>query len=231
MTNTTTSENGRNVANWERLVSAGLGALLVARSWRNSWTGTAVGAALTYRGLSGHCHVYEALGHSSASGEEGTVSFSRSVTIAKPAEEIFRFFLQDVHDLARLTGPVIVSQRQDDGTYRFSVSGPAGTYRWTARLLEIEPGRSLSWETIEGDIDNWGTIDLSESARGTVLKVSLAYRVPGGNLTATLARLTGDEPHETLERALWQLKSHLEVGEAPTIEGQPMGAGRERLNG
>ncbi|MGE0491354.1 MAG: SDR family NAD(P)-dependent oxidoreductase [Vulcanimicrobiota bacterium] len=45
----------------ERLLSTGLGALLAARSWDRSWTGTLLGAALVFRGLSGYCPVYQKL--------------------------------------------------------------------------------------------------------------------------------------------------------------------------
>lgn len=222
--------NGHNVADWERLLSAGLGGLLLAGSWRRSWAGAALGAALAYRGVAGHCHVYQALGLNSADGEvlPGTVEFSRSVTVNKSPEELFRFFVNETDKMARWASPVLESRKLADGRYHWTVDGPGGEYSWTSRLTEAEPGRRIVWESEEGDVDNWGGVSFQETPRGTRVTVEIGYKIPGGRLTSALARLTGDEPHESLEGALRQLKAHLEAGEVPTIEGQPVGAGQER---
>lgn len=81
-------ENGRqpqqvNVSSWERVLSAGTGTLILSKSLGRSLPGTVLGAALAYRGLSGHCHLYDALSISTADGEHavGPVSVLRNIGV------------------------------------------------------------------------------------------------------------------------------------------------------
>ena len=68
------SSNCENVGSTERVVSAGLGGLLVASGiFRGRLPGlllTAVGASLLYRGLSGYCALYQQLGMSTCELDE-----------------------------------------------------------------------------------------------------------------------------------------------------------------
>src|SRR5947209_8229034 len=65
-----------------------------------SWAGLALagtGGALVYRGLSGHCHLYQSLGintaestrHGGVAGYRG-VKVEKAVTIHRPADELYR---------------------------------------------------------------------------------------------------------------------------------------------
>ena len=70
-----------NVGEMERWLSLIGGSALVLYSLRRSLGGlfmTLVGGALTYRGLTGHCHLYQAMGVSSA--EEETHEESMIIT-------------------------------------------------------------------------------------------------------------------------------------------------------
>src|SRR5437764_14133313 len=86
-----------NVGSQERLFSLLGGGVLAAyglsRGTTNGLLLAGVGAALAYRGATGHCDVYQALGHSSANGSaRSTVPARRaarveeSVTILRPRE-------------------------------------------------------------------------------------------------------------------------------------------------
>jgi uncharacterized membrane protein len=63
-----------NVGDMERQASMWGGTLLAACGLlKGSMSGlalAAIGAALIYRGHTGHCHLYEAFGHSTAEGEQ-----------------------------------------------------------------------------------------------------------------------------------------------------------------
>jgi hypothetical protein len=52
------------------------------------------------------------------------------------------------------------------------------------------------------------------------------YNVPGGRVTAALARLFGQAPEQLAAEDLRRLKQILETGEIATIEGQPSGRAR-----
>src|SRR5918998_4474120 len=97
-----------NVGQVERWASAvGGGALAVYGLTRGSLGGVAlalVGAALLQRGYSGHCNLYEAIGYNSAGDAslrnqenvsvpaERGIKVEESVTINRPAGELYRFW-------------------------------------------------------------------------------------------------------------------------------------------
>jgi uncharacterized membrane protein len=66
--------SGVNVGETERQISMWGGTVLAAygllKGSLSGLTLTALGAALLYRGHTGHCHMYEALGYSTADGEQ-----------------------------------------------------------------------------------------------------------------------------------------------------------------
>ncbi|MFA5505070.1 MAG: YgaP-like transmembrane domain [Vulcanimicrobiota bacterium] len=236
MNNENIESNGQksrhvNVASWERFVSAGAGGLLLTKSLGRSLPGTVLGAALAYRGLSGHCHLYESLNHSTAPEEHqsGEVRVLRVVTIEAPREELFQFFRHTPDRFAEIMSPLAEVTPLGDDRYRFLIKGPFKTYESITRVHNTREPESFEWDTESGEVEHRGSLRLQTSPWGTEVSVEVCYRVPGGHLTSALSRLTGREPHETLERALRQVKARFETGEVPTVEGQPMGAGKQRL--
>ena len=229
-------ENGHqpqqiNVSSWERLLSASTGGLILSKSLGRSLPGTVLGAALAYRGLSGHCHLYDLLNVSTA--EEGTptgeVRVLRVVTIDASQEELFEFFRHEPGRFAAIMTPLAGVEPLGEDRYRFQIEGPFKTYETVTRVLASEKPRGFNWESESGDVEHHGSVKLRETAQGTEVEVEVSYRVPGGHFTSTVARLTGMAPKETLERALRQVKARFETGEVPTVEGQPMGAGKQQL--
>src|SRR4051812_44804361 len=92
-----------NVGAGERLASMAMGGLLVSWAIRKRTPATMaagiVGADLIYRGASGHCQLYDALGVNTAAtkvaGEQISSSapeVQRSITINRPPEELFAFW-------------------------------------------------------------------------------------------------------------------------------------------
>lgn len=229
-------ENGHqpqqvNVSSWERLLSAGTGGLILSKALGRSLPGTVVGAALAYRGLSGHCHLYNLLNLSTAEEARpvGQVSLLRVVTIDAPQERVFDFFRNKPEQFASIMTPLAAVEPLGDDRYRFQIKGPFKTYESITRVVSSEEPHSFHWESESGDVDHQGSLSLCETDRGTEVEVEVAYRVPGGHFTSNLSRLTGMAPKETLQRALRQVKARFETGEVPTIEGQPMGAGKQQL--
>jgi len=86
---------GVNVGKGERIASAvGGGSLLAYGIARRGVPGTIlglVGGILAYRGVTGHCDVYEKLGHSSAGPGPG-LQMRHSLTVNAPADELYRYW-------------------------------------------------------------------------------------------------------------------------------------------
>jgi uncharacterized membrane protein len=227
------TQNGEstNVAPWERLFSIGAGTMVFTRSLGRSLPGAILGAALAYRGVSGHCHLYDSLGVSTADGETGPgeVTVTRVVTIDAPPQQLYEFFVGQTNRFEEIMNPVTSVEKIDEDRYRFSIKGPLKNYESITRIHDRKEPDSFAWTTESGDVEHTGCVSFKESKRGTEVRVDIRYRVPGGELVAALARVTGMAPNETLERSLKQLKAKFETGEIPTIEGQPVGAGRGLL--
>lgn len=67
-----TDPNSTNVGETERLLSMfGAGVFATCGLLRGSLTFMALGAGLAYRGFTGHCHLYEALGQNTAEESNG----------------------------------------------------------------------------------------------------------------------------------------------------------------
>jgi hypothetical protein len=99
---------------------------------------------------------------------------------------------------------------------------------WDAEIVAEDPGRVITWRSLEGsDVDNAGAVvfEAAPGGRGTILKVNIQYNPPGGVVGATVAKLFGEEPNQQLEDDLRRLKQVLEVGEVVVSDATIFGAG------
>jgi len=187
---------------------------------------TCAGGYLFYRSLSGHCPVYQALGVTTAQAMSDSLHVEKSVTINRPAEELYRFW-RDFANLPRfmkhLDSVSVSGQRRS----HWVATGPAGTnVKWDAEITEDRPNELIAWRSLEGaDVANAGTVRFEPTAggRGTVVRVVLDYTPPAGALGAAVAKLFGEEPRQQVEGDLRRFKNIMEAGEIPTTTGQPEG--------
>jgi uncharacterized membrane protein len=241
-----------NVNGTERWISVVLGSAAAAYGLsRRSVGGVALaglGGALLWRGASGRCPVYEALGITSvaeADGDRSNVSVpygkgirvEQSVTIALRAEEIYSFF-RDFENLPRFLSHLKSVTVLDEKRSHWAAKGPAGgDAEWDAEIINEIPNELIGWRSVEGSqVDNAGSIHFKPAAgdRGTDVKVILRYDPPGGLLGAMTARIFGEDPAHQVKEDLRALKMLLETGEIATTDGQPNGVPsrarfRERL--
>lgn len=225
-----------NVNSAERGASALLGgALLIWGLRRRSLVGAALTLAageLLYRGISGHCHLYQTLGLNTAEGRgwqeagtpPGAVSVERSITIGKSSEEVYRLW-REPETLYRIMGHFAAVTPVSHNLTHWRVRGPFGqTLEWDARVVEDFPGELLGWESIEGaKLPNEGVVRFQPApeGRGTEVTMRLRFLPPGGKLGAAAMKLLPLAPGLLISKALRRFKSLVETGEMPTTEGQP----------
>ncbi len=144
---------------------------------------------------------------------------TRSVTIAKPREEVYAFW----RDLTKLGQVMENIERIDDlgnGRSHWVVKAPAGqTVQWDARFTADEPGRRLAWTSEEGaEVENHGTVEFRDApgGRGCEVHAEIVYKPPGGALGKLVASLFQTEPGLQAKRDLRRLKMLLETGEIAT---------------
>jgi uncharacterized membrane protein len=216
---------GVNVGNHERLASVLTGGSLVALGIaRRGVPGTLLGllgGALVYRGATGHCDVYQALGHSSAGADPG-LRLRASVTVNAPPDELYRTW-RTLEDLPRFMKHVKSVRRTAPLESRWMAVTPAGrTIEWSARITAEEEGRFLSWESLPGsDLVHRGFVRFRPAvgSRGTVVELEMRYEPLSGRPGAAIATLFGKGAELEMLEDLRCFKQLMEAGEIATNEG------------
>lgn len=149
-----------------------------------------------------------------SSGEPLTLR--KSVTIQSTPGELYAFW-RDLENLPRFMDHLESVTTTTDGRSHWVARAPAGTsVEWDAEIVEDEPGRLISWRSLEGaDVDNAGSVRFEEApgGRGTVVSVEIEYTPPGGMLGSAVAELFGEEPEQQVSDDLRRLKQVIETGE------------------
>lgn len=231
---------GVNVGSNERLISAiGGGALAIYGLTRGSFGGIVlglVGGALVYRGVTGHCDTYEAMGVNTArEGARGSrvsvpgnrgIKIEKSVTVNRSASELYAYW-RNFENLPRFMDHLESVTVQDDKRSHWVAKAPAGTtVEWDAEIINEKENELIAWRSLEGaDVDNAGSVRFSEATggRGTIVKVSLEYDPPAGIIGSLVAKLFGEEPSHQVQEDLQRFKQVMETGDRPTTEGQSSG--------
>lgn len=226
----------KNVGDRERILSAvagvALGAVGIHRKDIPGLIVASLAGALIYRGASGHCSAYSALGINTANppdnAKQDLLEISESYFVNKPAGELYAFW----HDFERL--PEFMShlkavQKIDARQSHWIAAAPwlyGGEVEWDAEVIEDELNRRIVWQSLPGaDVQHRGAVEFAQALgdRGTMVRVQLSYAPPLGQLGRWTAKLFGEEPEQQVREDLRNFKRLMEVGEIPTIEGQPRG--------
>lgn len=156
----------------------------------------------------------------------GEVHLEKSLTINRSPEECYRFW-HDFENFPRFMRHLESIRITGDNRMRWKAKGPAGlVVEWDAELTEDVPGERLSWRSLQhAEVDNAGTVrfEPAPGGRGTIVRVQMSYRPPGGAAGTLIAKLFGEEPSQQIDEDLRRFKWLLETGEIPTTIGQPSG--------
>jgi uncharacterized membrane protein len=137
-----------------------------------------------------------------------------SVEVQAPVEDVFRYwsnfenfpsFMSNV-DEVRMTG-------QD--TSHWKVKGPLGkSVQFDAKTTEMDPGRGIGWNTIEGDVMTSGEARFEEVAPGrTRIDVTMNYSDPPGGAVGEAVANVLSSPERNLKEDLQNFAKIVERGE------------------
>ena len=137
------------------------GALVVFGLSRMSLGGVvlaAVGAALGYRGVTGHCDVYERLGIDAGSARRNVgnlgVKVDESIVFNASPQRVYDIW-RNLQNLPRLLSHVDRVEVVDATRSRWTVKGPAGApISWDAELINDKPGELIAWRTTDSTPDS-----------------------------------------------------------------------------
>lgn len=235
--NTCPTSCSTNVGELERMASIAGGVALAfiglnSRSTRGLLM-MALGGGLVYRGVTGHCHLYEALGvhtnepqspNAAIANAQG-VQVVHSVTIQKPAKELYSFW-RDFKNLPRFMNHVDSVEILSPIASKWRIDSSFGPVEWTADIITDTPNEVISWRSREGTtVACAGSIHFKElpALKATQVDLNLRYDAPGARAGAFIASLFGQSPEQFVKEDLRRFKQLMETGEIPTTKGQPVG--------
>lgn len=214
---------GSDLGRWASLIGGGALVLLGLR--QRSLRGvlmTIAGGGLAYKAATSQGGIQEAVGMSQA------IKVEKTVTIDKPAAELYQFW-RKLENLPSFMKHLKQVQVYDNKRSHWVANAPLGAnVEWDAEIIEERENELISWASVEGaDVDNSGFVRFKPATgdRGTEVKVVMEYNPPGGALTAAIAKLFGEEPEQQIGDELRRFKMLMEAGEIATTEGQPQGKG------
>ena len=165
--------------------------------------------------------------------ESGALAVEKCITINKSPDECYRFwrnfdrfpeFMQHLEAVEKIT----------DTRSHWKAKAPIGaSVEWEADITADQPGELLAWHSIDGaDVDNGGTVHFEPApgGRGTVVRVEMQYKPPGGKAGALVTKLFGENPSQQMDGDLRRFKQLIETGEITTTEGQSAGERSAMVN-
>ena len=176
---TRAARHPRNVSNLERGLSLIGGAALVLYGLRRSLGNLALmlgGGALIYRGLTGYCAAYQALGVNTVYRDGPWHCAPRDHHGHKPAAEVYRFWRHlENHPrfMRHLESVVSTNGKRSHWVAKALLPAPI---EWDADIIAERENTLLSWRSLPGaDVDNAGTVRFRElpNGRGTEVRVRL----------------------------------------------------------
>jgi len=157
---------------------------------------------------------------------DGAVRAIRTITVNRPAEELYRFW-RNFENLPRVMGHIDSVRKIDDLHSHWVARAPGGyQVEWDSEITYDQADRQIAWRSLPGaDVPNAGSVrfDSAPGGRGTEIRVELTYRPPAGALGAAFAKLLGQAPEQQTMEDLRRFKQLMETGEIATTDGQTSG--------
>jgi uncharacterized membrane protein len=157
--------------------------------------------------------------------EAGRALVGRTVTIGKPAQELYAFwrrferfpeFMDNVREIKRI----------DETRSEWVIEAPAGaTVTVKTRIVEDIAGKTIAWVSEpDSQIEHEGRVEFAEAppGRGTYVRLLLRYTPPAGEIGRLLAKALQREPNVQARRDLRRFKQLMETGEIP-VNASPSG--------
>jgi uncharacterized membrane protein len=225
---------GKNVGDVERALSigAGLGMTMagLARGKLRGLALSALGAALVWRGYTGRCQCYAALGINTAKRNPATgvpagqgYKLEKQIKINRSPEALFKFWRQ-LENLPQVMRHLKEVRQIDKQRSHWIAEGPIGKdVEWDAEIINERENEMIAWRSLpDGDIDTAGSVHFEplEHGQGTEMSVALKYNPPAGKVGAQIASLLGAGLEKKLDEDLSRFKKRMEAGEEAAYSGR-----------
>jgi uncharacterized membrane protein len=146
----------------------------------------------------------------------GSLHIRKSVTIAQPVEEVYRFW-RNFENLPQFMRHLDSVRDAGDGQSHWTAKPVGGSaLEWDVEIVEDRANQLIAWRTVGvSELSGRGSVEFvaAPGGRGTEVHADMRWDPPGGALGAKLARRFRDVPGVKLENNLNLLKQILETGE------------------
>lgn len=224
-TQPSTDKEASRLERWASLI--GGGALVLGGLQQRSLRGilmAAAGGSLVYQGAQKKSMLKQV---GEAVGIEKAILVEKTVTINRPAAELYSFWRQ-LDNLPHFMRHIKSVQVQDEQHSHWVVNAPLDqSVEWDAVIVSDQPNSLIAWtSTDDAPVNHSGFVRFQPATgdRGTEVKVVMEYELPGGTMAAAIAKLFGEEPEQQIGDDLSRFKQLMETGEIATTEGQSKGA-------
>ena len=150
-----------------------------------------------------------------------------SVIVNKSAQACYEFW-RNPSNLPRISTMLESVSVIDEQTSQWVAHGVRGRrIEWQSRITADAPGDRIAWRSVEGgSLYHAGVVSFQKATggRGTLVNVTMHFKVPGGPAALSLAKVLGLDPRTEVREDLRRFKQFMEAGEIPTTRGQPSGA-------
>lgn len=212
-----TGTSAVNVGEAERIASTIGGIALGIAGLRDLRSPAGIGmllaaGVLLVRGVSGFCFVNQAIGRNTARRPGAPVDIRTSVSLNKPASEVYKFWRR-LENLPRFMRHLERVEQIDPTRSRWTAKGPAGigSVSWEAEIVEDHQNEFIAWRSLPGStVDNAGQVRFVQTPTGTDIRVQMTYRLPAGDVGSAAAKLISPMTERMIRDDIQDLKKVME---------------------
>lgn len=179
-------------------------------------------AYLLYRGISGNCAFYTALGKTKPNNSSRNVNVRRSLRIDKPVEEVYDFW-RNLENLPLFMEHLSRVEQLENGEsfWEMKLPGDFGHITWKSEIVKERPYDFLGWRSLAGSsIQNAGKIEFHPLPEGrTELSVVITYHAPGGLAGEGAARMFHPLLRSIVAQDIENFRSYIEDDFSPKTTG------------
>lgn len=215
----------RNISEDERMVSSGAGAgLLIFGLSRlkshpiGALFQAALGGYLLWRGSTGHCPVYQAMGKNTADANPDAaraITIKETVLVNIPKKEVYQFW-RKLENLPLFMKHLkkVEETSPTHSHWEAQINDVLGKLEWDAEILDDTEGERISWASTPGAaVDNSGEVDFVEVPGGLATEVhaTITYSPPAGPLGALAAKMLNSTFGSMIRNDLKSFKQVIET--------------------
>lgn len=211
-----------NVSDTERIASVLAGSYFMYRSLkqnpRNLAKITSAGLLL-FRGISGHCPGYAAMGKKTLPDLASIINIQTSVIVNRPVDTVYSFWRRLENLPLFMTHLKSVKQKDHNKSdWEAYLPGGIGSIHWEAEIIDEKPGQEIVWNSLENStIQNRGKVVFEDIGElGTLVHIEIGYQAPLGIAGEKVLSLLTPKFEKMIRKDIVNFKNYIETGKLPT---------------